>query len=257
MRPTLVEVLQLEEIEPDLYRGNYVYDETWRLYGGQVAAQALRAAGHTVDEHRLPHSMHAYFLRSGRADLPTVFEVHRDRDGRTYSARRVVARQQGKEIFSAIMSFAATDEGLDSQVHRAPVVARPTEPDTTTFHRLFSHEWATVEQPVSGLDLPERYWARCSDDLGDDLLMHACAIAYVSDASTGLTRLADARHAPGASIDHAVWFHVPARADEWLLHVMEPGRTAGGRGLYTGSIFTGDGALAVSLAQQQLFRPVS
>lgn len=253
------EAMELERVEPDLYRSNFTYEDEYRLYGGQVAAQALLAAGRTVEDGRHPHSLHGYFLRSGRCELPTVFEVHRDRDGRSYSARRVVARQEGKAIFTAVMSFAvASPEGVGAnhQVLAAPTVPAPELCEQIPVPRLFAHEWGLLEQLTPDLPFPERFWSRCTSDLGDDPLMHASAILYMSDGSSGLGRLHDEHSITGASLDHAVWFHQPVRADEWLLNIMEPARTAHGRGLYTGSMFTEDGTLAVSLAQQALFRRV-
>lgn len=253
------EAMTLEPVEPDLYRSNFTYVDPHRLYGGQVAAQALLAAGRTVEDGRHPHSLHGYFLRSGRCELPTVFEVHRDRDGRSYSARRVVARQEGKAIFTAVMSFAVTSPegvGANHQVLAAPTVPAPELCEQIPVPRLFAHEWGLLDQLTPDLPFPERFWSRCTSDLGDDPLMHASAILYMSDGSSGLGRLHDEHSITGASLDHAVWFHQPVRADEWLLNIMEPARTAHGRGLYTGSMFTEDGTLAVSLAQQALFRRV-
>ena len=249
------EVMALEEIEPDLFRANFVYDDAYRLYGGQVAAQALLAAGRTVDPDRQPHSLHGYFLRSGQCELPTVFEVHRDRDGRSYSARRVVARQGGKAIFTSVMSFAVADEGADNQVLDMPVVPAPQDCEQIPVPRLFAHEWGLLEPLTAELPFPDRFWSRCTTDLGDDLLLHAAAVTYMSDGSSGLGRLHDGANETGASLDHAIWFHQPVRADAWLFNTMEPARTAHGRGLYTGSMFTEDGGLAVSIAQQSLFRP--
>lgn len=250
------EVMALEEIEPDLFRANFVYDDEFRLFGGQVAAQALLAAGRTVGADRLPHSLHGYFLRSGQCAHPTLFEVHRDRDGRNYSARHVVARQGGQVIFTAVMSFAVDNPGVDNQVIVAPEVASVDECEQIPVPRLFAHEWGLLDQLTPELPFPERFWSRCTSNLGDDPLLHAAAVTYMSDGSSGLGRLHDGSNTTGASLDHAVWFHQPVRADEWLLNVMEPTRTAHGRGLYTGSMFTQDGVLAVSLAQQALFRPL-
>lgn len=148
------EVMALEEIEPDLFRANFVYDDAYRLYGGQVAAQALLAAGRTVDPDRQPHSLHGYFLRSGQCELPTVFEVHRDRDGRSYSARRVVARQGGKAIFTSVMSFAVADDGADNQVLDMPVVPAPQDCEQIPVPRLFAHEWGLLEPLTAELPFP-------------------------------------------------------------------------------------------------------
>lgn len=250
------ELMELEQIEPDLLRAKFVYDDEYRLYGGQVAAQALLAAGRTVNPDRLPHSLHGYFLRSGRCDVPTIFETHRDRDGRNYSARRVVARQNGEAIFTAVMSFAVPSDGAEIQCTDAPDVPAPDACEQIPVPRLFAHEWGLVEQPVPELPFPERFWSRCTSDLGNDDLLHAAAITYMSDGTSGLARLHDESNMTGASLDHAVWFHQQVRADEWLFNTMEPVRTSHGRGLYTGAMYTEDGRLAVSLAQQALFRAI-
>lgn len=247
------ELMDLEQLEPDLHRANFVYDDDYPIYGGQIAAQALLAGGRTVERDRLPHSLHGYFLRSGRNDVPTIFESHRDRDGRSYSARRLVARQNGEIIFTAVMSFAVARHGADNQCTPAPDVPAPDDCEQIPVPRLFSHEWGLVDRPVPEMPFPDRFWSRCTGDLGDDALIHAAAITYMSDATSGLGRLHDESNTTGPSLDHSVWFHQQVRADEWLFSAMEPVKTSHGRGLYTGAMYTEDGRMAVSLAQQAVF----
>jgi acyl-CoA thioesterase II len=252
---TVLDVLELEEIDRDLYRSTLLFPDPLPLYGGQVAAQALRAAGETVDRERLPHSLHGYFLRSGDAARPTVYRVERDRDGRTFSARRVVAVQGGEVIFNMSVSFQAPSSGPDHSV-QAPIGAEgPQESPPMQLPRLFSIETRCPAQPYPSAEWPSRFWARTSVPLPADQLVHACVLTYLSDISSGLSAMADDTAAPGPSLDHVVWFHRHARLDDWVLMDMRPGTVAGGRGWYTGSITTVDGRHAASFAQETLFRP--
>ncbi|WP_289009437.1 acyl-CoA thioesterase domain-containing protein [uncultured Thermomonospora sp.] len=252
--PSLLELLDLEEIDRDLYRAATVFDDPPRLYGGQVAAQALRAAGGTVPQGRVPHSLHGYYLRAGDAARPTIFRVERDRDGRSFSARRVVALQGGEVIFNMSVSFHTPQPGVDRQVHPAPEAPAPEGLAPTTLPRLQSVECRLPPQP-SPTRWPTRFWARCTDALPDDDLVHACVLTYLSDISTGLAAIeSDGPEMPGASLDHAVWFHRPVRMDEWVLMDLVPHTVAGGRGWYTGTLHTARGVLVASLAQEALFR---
>jgi len=250
---SLLDLLTLEELDRDLYRSTVVFEEEHALYGGQVAAQALLAAGLTVPADRLPHSLHGYFLRSGDPARPTILRVDRDRDGRSFSARRVVAVQGGEVILNMSASFQVLDGGPDHQVQPAPDVPGPEGLPDVDVHRMFSIQ---IRQPYpeEGL-LPTRSWVRCTVPLPESPLLHACALTYVSDSSTGLGPLPDARDHVGSSLDHAVWFHRRARLDEWVLIDLVPHSVSGLRGWYTGSIFTRGGVLAASLAQEALFRP--
>ncbi|MGY1615489.1 acyl-CoA thioesterase [Geodermatophilus sp. SYSU D00691] len=252
--PTLLDVLDLEEIDRDLYRSTLVFADPFPLYGGQVAAQALLAAGRTVEPDRLPHSLHGYFLRSGDAARPTVFRVDRDRDGRSFSARRVVALQGGEVVFSMSASFAAAAEGPEVAVDPAPDAEPPDGLPAHTLPRLFSMEGRLPSQPYPDGHWPTRFWARTSVPLPDDRLVHSCVLTYLSDIGTGLSALPDDEASPGASIDHAVWFHRPARLDDWVLMDLVPHTVSAGRGWYSGSLTTADGTLAASLAQETLFR---
>lgn len=251
---SLTELLDLEHVDRDLYRGNVVFDEPFALFGGQVAAQALMAAGRTVDADRPPHSLHGYFLRAGDAGRPTVFRVERDRDGRSYSARRVVALQDGKVIFSMSASFHVTEDGRDLQASPVPQAPPPDTLPTGTVPRLASFEARQPPQPHPEAFWPTRFWARCTADLGDEPLVHAAALTYLSDILTGLAPLRDERWTPMSSIDHAVWFHRPARLDDWVLLDLVPHTVAGGRGWYTGTVSSADGVVRVSLTQEQLYR---
>ncbi|MGY2084037.1 acyl-CoA thioesterase [Blastococcus sp. SYSU DS0539] len=252
---SVLDVLALEEIDRDLYRSTLLFSDPFPLYGGQVAAQALYAAGRTVGADRLPHSLHGYFLRSGDAARPTIFRVDRDRDGGSFSARRVVAIQGGEVIFSMSASFHVPGPGPDHQVQETPTVEAPDALPRFDMPRLFSMEARRPEQPFPAAHWPTRFWARATVALPDDPLVHACVLTYLSDIGTGLSALPDDEAAPGPSLDHAVWFHRHVRLDDWALMDMVPRTVSGGRGWYTGSITTPGGVLAASFTQETLFRP--
>lgn len=250
----LLTMLDLERIESDIFRAGMVFAEPYALYGGQVAAQALLAAGRTVEADRLPHSLHGYFLRAGDATLPTVFRVYRDRDGGSFSARRVVATQRGEVIFNMSSSFHLRQEGVEAQLSTMPEVPDPAGSEPYPIPRLFSMEGRAVPQPHEDPGYPTRFWARCTSELPADPLLHASVLTYLSDISTGLGPLRTDEAKPGSSLDHAVWFHHPARMDDWVLTDLVPHAAAAGRGWYTGSLFGADGLLLASLAQETLFR---
>jgi acyl-CoA thioesterase II len=252
--PTVLDVLDLEEIDRDLYRSTLVFADPFPLYGGQVAAQALLAAGLTVGPGRLPHSLHGYFLRSGDAARPTIFRVERDRDGGSFSARRVVAVQGGEVIFSMAASFHAGGAGPDIPVQQMPEVEAPEGLDSRGMPRLFTMESRRPGRTAQDRHLPPRFWARTTVPLPDDHLVHACVLTYLSDIGTGLANMPQDEASPGPTLDHAVWFHRHAPLDEWVLMDMEPGTVSGGRGWYTGAIFTAGGTLAASFTQETLFR---
>ena len=252
--PTVLDVLDLEEIDRDLYRSTLVFADPFPLYGGQVAAQALLAAGLTVGPGRLPHSLHGYFLRSGDAARPTIFRVERDRDGGSFSARRVVAVQGGEVIFSMAASFHAGGAGPDIPVQQMPEVEAPEGLASRGMPRLFTMESRRPGRTAQDRHLPPRFWARTTVPLPDDHLVHACVLTYLSDIGTGLATMPQDEASPGPTLDHAVWFHRHAPLDEWVLMDMEPGTVSGGRGWYTGAIFTAGGTLAASFTQETLFR---
>lgn len=248
----LREALAIEWIEEHLYRANFVQVEDHSLFGGQVAAQALAAAGATVPAGRVPHSLHGYFLRRGEAHCPTLLQVARDRDGRSFSARRVIAIQQGEVIFSMAASFHdATGDEVDQQL-TAPQLGSPEGLTDATMRRYPAIEIRAEPQRPGGM-LPDRFWARVRHAMPADPLAHACALTYISDMSTGLVQLLpDVR--PAASLDHALWIHQIPRTDEWLLVDLTGLALAGPRGHYSGSIFRRDGRLVASLAQEMVIR---
>jgi acyl-CoA thioesterase II len=254
----LLEVLTLERIDANLFRSVVTFDDPFGLYGGQVAAQALRAAAETVAAGRHPHSLHGYFLSRGDASKPVVLTVHRDRDGRSFSNRRVIAVQNGVVIFNLAASFHIEEDGYDYQAHEAPQVSQPEElPDFTVHTRMLGIEIRAPEQAFEDQQYPSRVWMRSEEKIGDDTL-HACALTYVSDMFTGLASVRGiADVGVVTSLDHAVWFHRKVAMDDWVLMDLLPESTAGGRGMYTGRIFSKDGRLAAGIAQEALFRPGS
>ena len=254
--PGLVDVLSLERIEADLFRSRVVYDDPFGLYGGQVAAQALHAAAQTVDPARQPHSLHGYFLSRGDPSRRVLLMVNRDRDGRSYSNRRVIAVQNGVVIFNMAASFHIAEDGPGYQAHPMPQVVAPEEaPALTGRTRMLGIEIRVPAQPVPGQEWPSRVWMRTPEILAGET-MHACALTYISDMFTGLASVPGIDQVgPVTSIDHAVWFHRPAALDDWVLMDLLPESAGGGRGMYTGRIFSRDGSLAVGIAQESLFRP--
>jgi acyl-CoA thioesterase-2 len=254
----LAALLDLEVLDRDLFRGQNEEGAGARLslYGGQVAAQALRAAGLTVPEDRLPHSLHGYFLRPGRVDRPVLLHVARDRDGGSFSARHVRAVQDGEVIFSMVASFHTREES-------ATYDAVPTKggPDPDTLAPRPSPFLVEVREvtPTRIGDGQVRHsdslWVRASSPLPDDPLVHACAAAYVSDLGSGFGQVEVPNlSAGGPSIDHSLWFHDPIRADEWMLLELWPLKASGSRGVYSGSLRSRDGSLGVLLTQEMLLR---
>ncbi len=231
----LLRVLDLEELDRDIFRAVNPRSDARRprLFGGQVAAQAARAASLTVPEDRSLHSLHGYFLRAGRAERPTILHVDRDRDGRSFSARHVAARQEGEVIMSLLVSFHVDEEGHDFQPVVVDTVPAPEEVAPAGPGSLHS---AIFDLRVLGIGSPAgaffrspyRFWARARAALPPDRLLHACVLAYLSDIGTGLAKLDDDRPRGGPSLDHAVWFHRPARMDDWVLVDLVPGAAARG-----------------------------
>ncbi len=279
----LLDILHLEALEVNLYRGFSPPEERLRVFGGQVAAQALIAAGRTVGDgtgaERPVHSLHAYFLRPGDPKDPIVYQVDRIRDGRSFTTRRVAAIQHGEAIFHLSASFHVPEVGVSHQV-QAPVVPDPETLPTWSeamapyaqalgewYHRPRPIDVRHVGEPIrtspdSALRPPvHQMWMRTDGKVPDDPLLHACLVAFASDLT-----LLDTAMAPHgliwnkgmqASLDHAMWFHRPFRADEWLLYEQRSPTAADARGLATGTIFTRSGALAVSVVQEGLLRPAS
>jgi acyl-CoA thioesterase-2 len=252
----LPEVLTLERIEDNLFRTVVVSQEPAGLFGGQVAAQALRAAAETVPDGRQPHSLHGYFLSRGDASRRVLLTVNRDRDGGSYSNRRVIAVQNGTVIFNMAASFHVTEDGSDYQAHPMPDVDQPEElPDNDRWHRMHGVEIRLPAQPNPGQQWPSRLWVRSRHKLDGDML-NTCGLAYVSDMFTGLAATPGITiSGPLTSIDHSVWFFRRAALDDWVLMDLQPESTGGGRGMYTGRIFSRDGVLAAGIAQETLFRP--
>jgi acyl-CoA thioesterase-2 len=251
---SLTELLTLEKIEEDLFRASYVFPDPFPLYGGQVLAQALLAAGMTVPTDRQPHSLHGYFLRAGDATRPTIFRVDRDRDGRSYSGRRVVAVQNGEVILNMVCSFHVQEDGPDLQVQTMPEVGQPDDLPEMRLFRLFSMEARDPGQPHPGGTWPTRSWSRCTEPLADDPLLHAAVLTYLSDINTGLSPLSTQDAHSSSSLDHAMWFHRPLQMDDWVLMDLVPGTVAAGRGMYTGALYDRAGRLGASIAQETLFR---
>jgi acyl-CoA thioesterase-2 len=274
----LVDLLDLEPIEVNIFRGESPNEERQRVFGGQVAAQSLMAAGRTVETGR-PHSLHAYFLRPGDPHVPILYEVDRIRDGRSFTTRRVVAIQHGRAIFNLSASFHVDEPGLTHQIPMPDVPAPETLDSLVTRlepYRETLGDWFTKPHPIeqrhigelpfshnAGKDPTQRLWIRADGTLPDDPLLHACIVAYASDMSLFDTILAphdvswDDAHFMGASLDHCMWFHRPFRADEWLLYDMDSPTAYGARGLARGFLFTRGGDLAVSVVQEGLMRVVA
>jgi acyl-CoA thioesterase-2 len=254
----LAAVLGLEQLDRDLFRGRNEPGARRRvsLYGGQVAAQALRAAGATVPATRLPHSLHGYFLRRGRPDLPVLFHVDRDRDGGSFSARHVRAVQDGEVIFSMLASFHEREEAVtfDAVATRgaAPAETLPERPSPL----LVDVREVTPTRITGGqVRHSDRLWVRAASRLPDDPLLHACALAYISDLGSGFGQVdVEGLPAGGPSIDHALWFHEPIRADDWTLVELWPMKALGARGVYGGSLRGADGRLGAVVVQEMLLR---
>ncbi|MFE7132597.1 acyl-CoA thioesterase [Streptomyces sp. NPDC057638] len=280
----LLDLLDLERIERDIFRGRSRAAVIPRVFGGQVAAQALVAAGRTVPDDRAAHSLHAYFLRTGDPGAPIVYTVDRIRDGLSFSTRRVVAVQHGRAIFHLTSSFQRYEEGLEHQTAMPPApppetlpTAAESLPAYTADHvprdtalRLLDARAAIdlrhVDPPpyaTVGRPRPPRsqVWFRANGRLGDDPLLHVCLATYVSDMTLlDSVLLAHGRggwavgDVVGASLDHAMWFHRPFRADAWLLYDQESPTASGGRGLGQARIYTQDGQLAISVIQEGVVR---
>jgi acyl-CoA thioesterase-2 len=249
--PTL---LTLERLDRDLFRARNADLGRPTLYGGQVAAQSLLAAAATVDESRLPNSFHGYFLRVGRSDRPVILRVDRDRDGRSFSARHVVAIQEGEVIFSMIASFhherdGATFDGAPRRAAPEPEAAPPG-----LWSPLLDVREVTPNDLEAGV-LSDCMWVRSPLPLGDDPLMQRVGLTYLSDLGTGLGQQGALIGRGGPSIDHSMWFHEPVRADEWVLLDLNPVKARAARGAYHGSLRSRDGVLGATIYQEHLLLP--
>ncbi len=275
----LLELLEIEEIEQNIFRGQNETAQRTRLFGGQVAAQALAAAGRTVDA-RDAHSLHAYFLRPGDPAFPVLYQVDRIRDGRSFNTRRVVAIQNGKAIFNLAVSFQIAEAGYEHQQIPMPEVPAPeslptweervdkarSQADTPPWlRRARPVDVRHVELPTymggERRNAPSHMWFRADGEVGDALLTHQCLLTYASDISLVDNAVRPhGRNGPlgpvmVASLDHAIWFHRPFRADGWLLYAQDSPTAAGARGFARGSIFDREGKLVASVAQEGLMRP--
>ena len=273
----LVELLDLEDIEVNVFRGVSPEIDVQRVFGGQVAGQALVAASRTVDDDRSIHSLHAYFLRPGDPRVPILYEVDRQRDGRSFTTRRDVAIQHGRPIFNLSASFHISEQGFTHQFPMPDDVPPPEQFDD------FATRWAPYKEqlgewytrpraidtryvdwtpPDRAEPLPPRHrvWVRANGTLPDDPVLHACVLTYLSDMTLLDTTLLPHggtfmnQRVQMASLDHAMWFHRPFRADEWLLYDQDTPAAADGRGLARGFFFTPSGDLAVSVVQEGLIR---
>ncbi|CAB4723236.1 MAG: acyl-CoA thioesterase II [Actinobacteria bacterium] len=274
----LVDLLDLESIDEGLFRGRAVDTGRPRVYGGQVAAQALVAGIRTVEPDFHVHSLHSYFLLPGDPLLPIVYDVERIRDGRSFVTRRVSARQHGRPIYYLTASFQRHEDGFDHQDVMPEVIAPEEGVDFVSIMRgrgnddadKLAREWGALEARWVGnsrrgltpdADRPARaqMWIRVNGRLSDEPNEHIAAFTYASDMSLlGSTLSAHdvaAHTTQMASLDHTVWFHRPFRADEWWLYDQWSPSAHGARGLAIGRIFTQDGLLVATVAQEGLIRP--
>lgn len=277
---SLQQILDLEPLERNLFRGRSPQVGWQRVFGGQVIGQALVAASRTVVEDRHVHSLHGYFMRPGDPSVPIIYEVDLIRDGGSFTTRRVVAIQHGEAIFSMSASFQVTEEGLEHQIDMPEVPAPEDLPSEQELKEKFLEmapdnikQYWQRERPIEmrPVDLthyfsnkplpPKQYiWVRASGPLPEDERIHQCVLAYASDMAlldTSLFPHGSSVFSPkiqAASLDHAMWFHRPFRADDWLLYATDSVSTSGSRGMNRGSLFTRDGKLVASTAQEGLIR---
>jgi acyl-CoA thioesterase II len=276
----VLDLLDLEQIEVDIFRGRSPEGERrQRVFGGQVAGQALVAAGRTVPADRHVHSLHAYFIRPGDPTVPLIYLVERVRDGRSFTTRRVTTIQHGKTIFTLSASFHLDQPGVEHADPMPDVPPPEAVPSTADrMERLFGpsvREWYNgnpieirhigpltfeAERDPALRTTRNMVWLRADGELPDDPLVHVCVMTYASDMTLldsvllahGLS-WADGR-TTGASLDHAMWFHGPFRADRWLLYAQDSPVARGSRGLARGEVYTREGELVVSVVQEGLIR---
>ncbi|MBB3051287.1 acyl-CoA thioesterase-2 [Prauserella isguenensis] len=273
----LVNLLDLEKIEENIFRGVSPPNSPTRVFGGQVAGQALVAAGRTVPPDRHVHSLHAYFIRGGDPTVPIVYQVDRVRDGRSFTTRRVTAVQHGKAIFALSASFQLAEDGVehagempdvpdpetlptlaDRLAPYADTLATRAVPRPLDMRYVNEPPWVTRE--TGGWESRNRVWMKADGRLPDDPLLHVCVLTYASDLTLLDSVLAEHGvywefdRVLGASLDHALWFHRPFRADEWFLYDSTSPTASGARGLATGRFFAHDGSHIATVVQEGLVR---
>ncbi|MBZ5738745.1 acyl-CoA thioesterase [Nocardioides mangrovi] len=274
----LVDLLDLEELDVDLYRGRQPESQRARVYGGQVAAQALMAGVRTVPPEYAVHSLHSYFLLGGDYSVPIVYDVERMRDGRSFMTRRVVARQHGRAIYYQTLNFQKPEDGWEHQDLMPTVGAPETGFDLVEVMRkggnaeadALGKEWGALDvrwlgntrfglDPDDGHVSQARMWVRLREGLPDDPAVHVAAFTYASDVSLLGSTLSVHGVNPSkvqmASLDHTLWFHRPFKADEWWLYDQWSPSAQGSRGLAFGRVFSADGTLVATAAQEGLIRP--
>lgn len=276
----LLDLLDLEQIEVNMFRGVSPSEGWQRVYGGQVLGQALVAASRTVeDESRTAHSLHGYFLRPGDTTIPILYNVDRIRDGRSFTTRRVVAIQRGRAIFNMAASFQVREDGLEHQFDIPDVTPPEDCPTQAELRERFAddipEEFRNRERPQpiemrfvepfnefnpDAMPPYQHAWIRTVDAMPDDIRLNQCLLAYASDMT-----LIDTSYRPHgigwgnanfqvASLDHAMWFHRPFKTDEWLLYAQDSPFSGGARGFSRGAIYTQEGTLIASVAQEGLIR---
>ena len=276
----LLSILDLERLEENLFRGVSPQDGWQRVYGGQVLGQALVAAERTVPDERVAHSMHAYFLLGGDPSVPIIYDVERMRDGGSFTTRRVKGIQHGKTMFSMSVSFQKDEPGLDHQISMPKVPMPEDLPSEKQLLKIFEGDvppdirsyWKR-ERPIEMRPVDasrfiartkgpaeQSIWMRATGKLPDAFPLHQCVLAYASDFTlldTSLIahgKLMFDHDMQMASLDHALWFHRPFRADDWLLYVQDSPSSQHGRGICRGSIFTREGVLVATVVQEGLIR---
>lgn len=280
----VIGLLDLEKLEEGLYRGSQPQGSSLkRVFGGQVAAQALMAAQLTVPDDRFVHSLHLYFILGGDPSIPIVYDVEAVRDGRSFTTRRVAARQHGEIIFYMTASFQVVEDGWDHQ-DQMPPVPGPDEAtplldiiqlrgDEAVEH--WKNEWASFDMRYIGdnraeddpqrelVAVSQRLWFRADGTLPDSRQLHNAAFTYISDLSLLGASLVPhgqfigSNRVQPASLDHTIWFHRPVRADQWLLYDQTSPSASGARGLSTARVFSQDGTLVATVAQEGLIRPIN
>lgn len=271
----LLQLLDIERLDRDLYRApvqaSGLPGPPGRLFGGQVAAQALRAAAFTVEAEHLPHSLHGYFLRPGNPEVPVLLHVERLRDGKSFTTRSVVAVQDGEAIFNLTASFHRDEPDGEYQMRAPDGVPDPDDDSFAWSENPLSR--LAARSPIEMREVPtppvaddgviesaRRTWMRTRGPIPDDRFLHACVITYLSDFGGVFAAALSVGGAfgtiMGASLDHAVWFHRSARADEWLLYDLRPLSSSGSRGLVHGALFSRDGVHVASVTQEALVRRI-